>query len=163
MECSSPRWWCSTPTGWKPSIARATWRRPGRTTTSRIDGAGFSELIGVAGLTQINRLVHESARLCGRGEAGAGGDFSPASRSSPDDHNRGDSTMGVHEWARQQIEQSLQQASAQGFDPALGLRALLGAVVELSRGERDAKDLAAELQFLADNLDDERDYGFMRP
>jgi hypothetical protein len=36
-------------------------------------------------------------------------------------------------------------------------------VVERSRGERDAKDLAAELQFLADNLDDERDYGFMRP
>ena len=63
--------------------------------------------------------------------------------------------MGVHEWARQQIEQSLQQASAQGFDPALGLRALLGAVVERSRGERDARDLAAELQFLADNLEDE--------
>jgi len=71
--------------------------------------------------------------------------------------------MGVHEWARQQIEQSLQQASAQGFDPALGLRALLGAVVERSRAEREAKDLAAELQFLADNLDDDRDYGFMRP
>jgi hypothetical protein len=71
--------------------------------------------------------------------------------------------MGVHEWARQQIEHSLQQASAQGFDPALGLRALLGAVVERSRAEREAKDLAAELQFLADNLDDERDYGFMRP
>jgi hypothetical protein len=71
--------------------------------------------------------------------------------------------MGIHEWARQQIEQSLQQAPAQGFDPALGLRALLGAVVERSRAERDGKDLAAELQFLADNLDDDRDYGFMRP
>ncbi|SDH99897.1 hypothetical protein SAMN05216603_11888 [Pseudomonas benzenivorans] len=71
--------------------------------------------------------------------------------------------MGVHEWARQEIEQSLQRAQGQGFDPALGLRALLSAVVERSRGERDAQDLAAELQFLADNLDDGRDYGFMRP
>jgi hypothetical protein len=71
--------------------------------------------------------------------------------------------MGVHEWAKQQIEHNLLQAQEQGFDPALSLRALLAAVVERSRGERDAKDLAAELQFLADNLDAERDYGFMRP
>lgn len=71
--------------------------------------------------------------------------------------------MGVHEWAKQQIERHLHQAQEQGFDPALGLRALLGAVVARSRVERDGKDLAAELQFLADNLDDERDYGFMRP
>ena len=71
--------------------------------------------------------------------------------------------MGVHQWARQQIEHSLQQAQEQGLDPALGLRALLGAVVKRSRAEREAKDLAAELQFLADNLDDDRDYGFMRP
>lgn len=71
--------------------------------------------------------------------------------------------MGVHEWARHEVEQSLQRAQEQGFDPALGLRALLGAVVERSRGERATEDLAAELQFLADNLDEGRDYGFMRP
>ncbi len=71
--------------------------------------------------------------------------------------------MGVHEWARHEVEQSLQRAQEQGFDPALGLRALLSAVVERSRGERAAEDLAAELQFLADNLDEGRDYGFMRP
>jgi hypothetical protein len=45
----------------------------------------------------------------------------------------------------------------------LALRALLSAVVERSRLQRDSADLAAELQFLADNLGDERDYGFMRP
>ncbi len=35
--------------------------------------------------------------------------------------------------------------------------------VELNRAERDAGDLASELQFLAENLDDQRDYAFMRP
>lgn len=71
--------------------------------------------------------------------------------------------MSVHQWARQEIEQAVLHAQEQGTDPALALRALLSAVVESSRLRRDAADLAAELQFLADNLDDERDYGFMRP
>ena len=71
--------------------------------------------------------------------------------------------MGVHEWARHEIEQSLQRAQEQGFEPLLGLHALLGAVVQRSLVEREAEDLAAELQFLADNLDDQRDYSFMRP
>lgn len=71
--------------------------------------------------------------------------------------------MGVHEWARQALERSVQSAKEQDFDPGLALRALLSAVVERSRLQRDSADLAAELQFLADNLGDERDYGFMRP
>lgn len=71
--------------------------------------------------------------------------------------------MGVHQWARQAIEQSLQGVEAQGFDQAMALRALLSAVIERNRAARSAADLAAELQFLADNLDDERDYSFMRP
>ena len=71
--------------------------------------------------------------------------------------------MGVHQWARQVIEQSLQGIEAQGFDQAMVLRALLSAVVERSRVGRCAVDLAAEMQFLADNLDDDRDYSFMRP
>ncbi|MFP6850612.1 MAG: hypothetical protein VCA57_18140 [Pseudomonas sp.] len=71
--------------------------------------------------------------------------------------------MGVHQWARQEIERSLQGVEGQGFDQAMALRALLSAVVECSRAGRTAADLAAELQFLADNLDDERDYSFMRP
>lgn len=71
--------------------------------------------------------------------------------------------MGVHQWARQAIEQSMQGVEAQGFDQAMALRALLSAVIERNRAARSAADLAAELQFLADNLDDERDYSFMRP
>ena len=70
--------------------------------------------------------------------------------------------MGVHEWARHEVEQSLRRLSERGFEPGLGLRALLSAVVQRSSCEREAADLAAELQFLAENLD-KRDYAFMRP
>ena len=71
--------------------------------------------------------------------------------------------MGVHQWARQAIERSLQGVESQDFDQTVALRALLSAVVERNRAGRSAADLAAELQFLADNLDDGRDYSFMRP
>lgn len=71
--------------------------------------------------------------------------------------------IGVHEWARDEVQRSLGLAQAEGREQNMALRALLSAVVEFSRQQRDAADLAAELQFLADNLDDERDYGFMRP
>lgn len=71
--------------------------------------------------------------------------------------------MGVHEWARHELASSLVRAEAQGFDSALSLRALLSAVVARSGELRSASDLAQELLFLADNLDAERDYAFMRP
>ena len=71
--------------------------------------------------------------------------------------------MGVHQWARQTVEQGLKDLEAQGFERPLALRALLSAVIERSLAVRSTADLAAELQFIADNLDDERDYGFMRP
>jgi hypothetical protein len=71
--------------------------------------------------------------------------------------------MAVHQWARHTIEQSLLDEDAQGFDQAVALRALLSAVIERNRAGRSAADLAAELQFIADNLDDQRDYSFMRP
>lgn len=71
--------------------------------------------------------------------------------------------MSVHTWARQELEACLERGRAQGFDPILSLRALLSEAVELNRLEREVADLAQELQFLADNLDPERDYAFMRP
>lgn len=71
--------------------------------------------------------------------------------------------MGVHQWARQELESSLERARAQGVDPLMTLRALLSEAVELNRLEREVADLAQELQFLADNLDPQRDYAFMRP
>ena len=62
-----------------------------------------------------------------------------------------------------QVERSLQQAQELGFDSVLALRALLSAVVQQSKAVRNAEDLADELRFLAENLDDDQDYGFMRP
>jgi hypothetical protein len=71
--------------------------------------------------------------------------------------------MGIHDWARLVLEQSLSEAKQNGQAEELALRALLSAVVERSAGLRSAEDLAQELTFLADNLDPDRDYGFMRP
>ena len=71
--------------------------------------------------------------------------------------------MSVYEWARQQLRQSLEEAKGAGFDPDLSLRALLSAVVQQSKTVRSTEDLADELRFLAENLDDDQDYGFMRP
>ncbi len=71
--------------------------------------------------------------------------------------------MSIHNWARTALEQNLEAAKAGGFTEELALRALLSAVVERSAALRSAEDLAQELTFLADNLDPERDYSFMRP
>jgi hypothetical protein len=71
--------------------------------------------------------------------------------------------MSVYEWARQELRHSLDGAQEVGFDPGLSLRALLSAVVQQSKSVRSAEDLADELRFLAENLDDSQDYGFMRP
>jgi hypothetical protein len=71
--------------------------------------------------------------------------------------------MGVHARAQQELRSGLAAAVVAGYDPQLYLRALLSAVVEQSRQGRAAADLAQELRFLAENLDDDRDYGFMRP
>ncbi|KTC40894.1 MAG: hypothetical protein ACN6QY_25595 [Pseudomonas sp.] len=71
--------------------------------------------------------------------------------------------MSVYQWARQEVCDSLQNAQQEGFEPGLSLRALLSAVVQQSKGVRTIEDLADELQFLAENLDDDQDYSFMRP
>ena len=71
--------------------------------------------------------------------------------------------MSVYEWAGQEVRQSLDAAQEVGFDPGLSLRALLSAVVQQSKAVRSLEDLADELSFLAENLDDSQEYGFMRP
>ncbi|MNP50702.1 hypothetical protein D3C76_1449820 [compost metagenome] len=71
--------------------------------------------------------------------------------------------MGIHDWARLVLEQSLSEAKQSGQSEELALRALLSAVVERSAGLRSVEDLAQELTFLANNLDPEQDYAFMRP
>lgn len=71
--------------------------------------------------------------------------------------------MSVYSWATHAVQQNLQAGKEAGFDEVMVLRALLTQVVEASKAQRSAQDLAQELQFLAENLDDDRDYAFMRP
>jgi hypothetical protein len=71
--------------------------------------------------------------------------------------------MSVYQWARQEVSDSLAAAEGAGFEPGLSLRALLSAVVQQSKAVRSVEDLADELQFLAENLDDAEDYPFIRP
>lgn len=71
--------------------------------------------------------------------------------------------MDVYGWASRTLEEALEQGRRDGVDRALALRALLSGVVALSKAHRGPEDLAQELLFLADNLDDDRDYAFMRP
>lgn len=71
--------------------------------------------------------------------------------------------MSIHSWAEQRIHELLVEAEAAGMDGQLVLRGLLSVVVRANAQVRSQDDLAHELQFLADNLDEERDYAFMRP
>ncbi|WP_334180686.1 hypothetical protein [Pseudomonas nitroreducens] len=71
--------------------------------------------------------------------------------------------MSLHRWAEQRFHELLIEAEAAGQDPQLVVRALLSAVVQANSQVRTQEDLGHELHFLADNLDEERDYAFMRP
>lgn len=71
--------------------------------------------------------------------------------------------MSIHRWAEQRLHELLVEAEAAGQDPQLVVRALLSAVVQANAQVRTQEDLGHELHFLADNLDEERDYAFMRP
>lgn len=71
--------------------------------------------------------------------------------------------MSIHRWAEQRLHDLLLEADAAGMDTQLVLRALLSTVVQANAQVRSEEDLAHELHFLADNLDEERDYAFMRP
>lgn len=71
--------------------------------------------------------------------------------------------MNIHTWARQALAQNLDAGCLAGYEETMLLRAMLGVLVERSGQVREADDLRQELLFLADNLDDQRDYSFMRP
>lgn len=71
--------------------------------------------------------------------------------------------MSVYQWAGEELQRSLAAAGDAGFDEALALRALLSAVIDRSKQVRGSADLAQELEFLIDNLDEDRDFAFMRP
>ncbi len=71
--------------------------------------------------------------------------------------------MSAHAIAQRLCQQAVAEARDAGQEEALLARALLSAVVQWNKQLRSTSDLAAELEFLANNLDDEQDYLFMRP
>lgn len=71
--------------------------------------------------------------------------------------------MSVYQWADAELQRAVNAAGEAGYDETLALRALLSSVIERSKRTRSVADLAQELQFLIENLDDDRDFAFMRP
>lgn len=71
--------------------------------------------------------------------------------------------MSVYTLARSIMQQAVEQAQAEGFSEQMLARALMSEVIATYKRERSNADIANELAFLADNLDDDIDYAFMRP
>ena len=65
--------------------------------------------------------------------------------------------------ARRHVEAALAEGAAHGQPADTVARALLGAVVEVYRRERGAEDVRRELEFVAEHVDEDDDFPFMRP
>ena len=71
--------------------------------------------------------------------------------------------MSVYKLAGEMMQQALQQATQAGYSEQDMARALMAEVIAVYKRERGAADIAHELGFLAENLDEDQDYAFMRP
>ena len=71
--------------------------------------------------------------------------------------------MSVYALAKTIMQQAVAQAEGKGYDEQLLARALMSEVIAVYKKGRTNKDIADELGFLADNLDEDADYAFMRP
>lgn len=71
--------------------------------------------------------------------------------------------MSVYKLAEKIINEGLEQASQAGYGEQELARALMNEVLNLYKRDRSLVDIAHELNFLAENLDEDTDYAFMRP
>ncbi|WP_022961763.1 hypothetical protein [Halopseudomonas pelagia] len=71
--------------------------------------------------------------------------------------------MSVYKLAAQLMQDNLAAGQAQGFNDQELAKALMNEVIGVYRRERTIADIAHELNFLAENLDEDADYAFMRP
>jgi len=71
--------------------------------------------------------------------------------------------MSIYKLAGTVMQQALAQAAEAGYGEQEMARALMAEVIEVYKRERSAADIAHELGFLAENLDEDQDYPFMRP
>lgn len=61
------------------------------------------------------------------------------------------------------MQQALSQAREAGYGDQELARALMTEVLAVYKRGRTQADIAHELNFLAENLDEDQDYAFMRP
>ena len=71
--------------------------------------------------------------------------------------------MSAYKIAQQVIAEAIEKAAAAGHDEQALARALMSEVIAVYKKGRSQADIASELDFLANNLDDDQDYAFMRP
>tara|TARA_R110000851_G_scaffold83995_6_gene183371 strand:+ start:2028 stop:2270 length:243 start_codon:yes stop_codon:yes gene_type:complete len=75
----------------------------------------------------------------------------------------GGQIMSVYKLAAQLMQDNLAAAQAQGYKDQELAKAMMNEIIAVYRRERTIADIAHELHFLAENLDEDADYGFMRP
>lgn len=71
--------------------------------------------------------------------------------------------MSVYALAKSVMQQAIEQAEAAGHGEQELARALMAEVIAVYKRGRSQSDIVHELNFLAENLDDDADYAFMRP
>ena len=71
--------------------------------------------------------------------------------------------MSAYKIAQQVMAEAIEKAAAAGDDEQALARALMSEVIAVYKKGRSQADIASELDFLANNLDDDQDYAFMRP
>lgn len=71
--------------------------------------------------------------------------------------------MSVYVLAKNIMQQATEHASAAGYSEQDLARALMSEVIAVYKRERSDQDIAHELNFLAENLDEDAEYAFMRP
>lgn len=71
--------------------------------------------------------------------------------------------MSVYKLAERIVIEGVEQAKQAGYGEQDLARALMTEVLNVYKRGRSLKDIAHELNFLAENLDEDTDYAFMRP
>ena len=71
--------------------------------------------------------------------------------------------MSAYKIAQQVMAEAIEKAAAAGHDEQALARALMSEVIAVYKKGLSQADIASELDFLANNLDDDQDYAFMRP
>lgn len=71
--------------------------------------------------------------------------------------------MSDRQVIRRHLEALLAEAQAARIPSEVVGRMLLDEIIELWRATRSTDDIAAELQYMIENLDPDQDYAFIRP